>query len=122
MKKSLTAIAVAALISAPVLVHADEGPTVFGKVHMAVEKAGKDELILNGGQPRGSEFGARGNYDTNLMGMKSIYQFAMGFDTETGPFYIRDTWVACPAKNTVPFVPARWTPITKIPLSRWIRS
>lgn len=106
MKKSLTAIAIAAIVGAPMFAQADEGPTVFGSVHVSLDKAGKDSPILSMSSSRGTVVGVRGNVDTNLMGMKAIYQAGIGFDTQNnadtagaGVFYMRDTWVGLSSKE-----------------------
>ncbi|MDH5692115.1 MAG: porin [Gammaproteobacteria bacterium] len=124
MKHSLTGLAIAAILATPMVAQAES--TVYGRIHMSVDQvtaptaADKTktatDTAVNGSAPRANTLGVRGSEDTSFMGMKAIYQFEIGLDTDRntantdpatgntalntkgkpdvqpGLYYQRDTW------------------------------
>lgn len=107
MKKSLTAMAVAAVMATPMVASADGDMTVYGRGHVAVQgvsAAGADTVIgVDSASAKGNAFGVKGGVDTNLMDFKAIYQFEIGLngegDSGKGTFFQRDTWVGVNSKS-----------------------
>ena len=81
MNKKLLAIAVGAVIAMPSLALAD-GPTVYGKMNLTLEKdkmdaAGTDQFQLDS---NASRLGVKGSFDLDVAGLKAIYQAEYGTD------------------------------------------
>lgn len=105
MKKSLTAIAVAAVMAAPLAANADA--TVYGKVNVALENSetfGTDNgWSLDYSSGKGSNVGVKGSNDTNLMDFSAVYKAEIGFSGQTGTggtLSQRDMWAGL-SSNTM---------------------
>lgn len=109
MKKTITAMAVAAAMAAPMAASADA--TVYGKVNAAVtqvEKYGADsQWGIDYSSDKGSAVGVKGSADTNLMDFSAVYKAEIGFydmmkddgtATQLG-LRARDTWVGLSSKS-----------------------
>jgi predicted porin len=88
------------------------GAKTYGAVHVSgdMDTVGdadaQTSITLH--RARGSKFGIKGSTDTNMMGMKAIYQFEAGFDGSAGAgldgkpgqeIYGRDTWAGLSSKS-----------------------
>lgn len=106
MKKSLTAMAVAAVLVTPMVASADGDMTVYGRGHVALQGVndGTDTVVgVDSTSAKGNAVGVKGGVDTNLMDFKAIYQFEIGLNGEKnagkGEYFQRDTWVGVNSKS-----------------------
>jgi predicted porin len=76
MKKSIIALAVAGALTAPIVAQADA--TLYGSLRLKVENADNAELNL---ADNASRIGIKGSVDTNIDGVKAIYQGEWKVDT-----------------------------------------
>ena len=102
MKKSLTALAVAAAISVPAIASAES--TWYGRTHVSLENFDDAGWKINGVSNRANSIGVKGSMDTNLMDFKAIYKLEAGVDLEqgkkvTGLGKERDTYVGMSSKS-----------------------
>lgn len=108
MKKKLLALAIGAVAALPVAAFAT-GPTLYGQIDLSVENVNVDEdttgwtLDGEGAGPddawvlrdNASRLGVRGEADTNVDGLKGIYQAEFGLEADGtgGPFDQRNIFV-----------------------------
>ncbi len=114
MKRTLTTLAVAAVLTAPWTAQAAVDK-VYGRIHVAVENVdtgGGGSWELDGSANKANALGVKGAVDTNLMDMKAVYKFEMGLNMENQPnpantsdqdvsglVYQRDTWLGLSSKT-----------------------
>lgn len=111
MNKSLIALAVVGVLAAPLTsaFAKQDMAKVYGVVHIAVERVGKDANIdVNSSYPKGTAFGVKGGVGAGSV--KVNYKLELGLDTneyavsaddkaaESAPYspgvvYQRDTWI-----------------------------
>ncbi|MDH5300247.1 MAG: porin [Gammaproteobacteria bacterium] len=94
MKKTLTAMAVAAVLAAPMAASADA--TVYGKVNAAVSQKtmfGADAAWSSDiSSSKGTNVGVKGSNETELLDFSAVYKFEMGMNADN-TYAQRDTWV-----------------------------
>jgi len=95
MKKSLTAIAVAAALTVPFAANAG----FYGKGHVAVAKTGDAEMMVDTQKKRANAIGAKGSVDTTLMDFKAVYKAEIGLNGDNGSFFERDTNIGLSSKT-----------------------
>ncbi len=99
MKKSLTALAVAAAIAAPMAASADS--TVYGRIHISVDQYSDSGLTMDAATNKANAIGVKGSKDTNLADFKAVYKGEAGFNINDKEALtkLRDTWVGLSSKT-----------------------
>ncbi|MDH5731781.1 MAG: porin [Gammaproteobacteria bacterium] len=99
MKKSLTALAVAAAISVPAIASADA--SWYGRAHVSGEMWKDQEAAVVGASQRANSIGIKGAVDTNLMDFKAVYKLEAGMvlNDTSGLVKQRDTFVGLSSKS-----------------------